>query len=77
MNYPTYIKKDYKKYTNYANRGMDLEDLVNKANLYYLENDIAAIYKKPTPIGIKKTNYKTKTIDGFFKEQAFTFFCVV
>ncbi len=70
MNYPSYINKKYNKVVNYANRGMDLEYLVNEANTYYLENDIAVIYKKPTPIGIRKTDYKNKTINGFFKEQS-------
>lgn len=70
MNYPKYIKKEYHKYVNYANRGMDLEYLINTSNQYYLEKDIAIIYKKPTPIGIKKTDYQTKSIEGFFKEQS-------
>ena len=70
MNYPGNIKKEYHKYVNFGNRGMDLEFLINQVNEYYLENDIAVIYKKPTPIGIKKTNYNTGTIDGYFKEQS-------
>lgn len=49
---------------------MDLEELINNSNKYYLDEDIALIYKKPTPIGIKKTNYKNGTIEGFFKEQS-------
>ncbi len=69
MNYPG-LKKTYHKYTNFANRGMDLESLINQANEYYIQNDIALIYKKPTPIGITKTNYNTKTIQGYFKEQS-------
>ena len=70
MNYPSNIKKEYHKYTTYGNRGMDLEDLINKSNQYYIDNDIALIYKKPTPIGITKTNYKNGTLQGFFKEQS-------
>ena len=70
MNYPSKVKKEYHKYTTYGNRGMDLEDLINKANQYYIEEDIALIYKKPTPIGITKTNYSNGTIKGFFKEQS-------
>ena len=70
MNYPSYIKKEYTKYKHYDNRGMDLEYLINQANQFYLDSDKAVIYKKPTPIGIKKTNYKDKTISGFFKEQS-------
>ena len=69
MNYPG-LKKEYHKFTTYANRGMNLESLINQANEYYLLYDIALIYKKPTPIGIKKTNYKNGTLEGYFKEQS-------
>ena len=45
MNYPGNIKKGYKKTVNYANRGMDLENFINQANSYYVDNNIAVIYK--------------------------------
>lgn len=70
MNYPNNSKKEYHKYKTYGNRGMDLEYLINLANEFYIEEDIALIYKKPTPIGITKTNYQNGTIQGFFKEQS-------
>ena len=70
MSYPAYIKKEYNKYKNFANRGMNLEYLINQANEYYLDTDKAVIYKKPTPIGITKTNYSNGTISGYFKEQS-------
>ena len=54
------VKKEYNKYTSYANRGMDLENLLNDSNKYYLENNIAVIYKKPTPITISEVKYGTK-----------------
>lgn len=57
MNYPGKIKKEYSKYTNYANRGMNLEELLNQSNEYYLAEDIAVIYKKPTPITISEVKY--------------------
>lgn len=60
MNYPGSVKKTYNKYTDYANRGMDLEELLNQSNEYYLENDIAVIYKKPTPITISEVKYGNK-----------------
>ena len=44
----------------YGNRGMDLEQEINLSNEYYLEEDIAAIYKKPTPIKITEVDYKSK-----------------
>ena len=58
MNYPNKIKKEYHKNINYANRGMDLENIINETNDYLLENDIALIYKKPTPIGVVKVSYE-------------------
>lgn len=60
MNYPGNVKKTYNKYTNYSNRGMDLEDLLNQSNEYYLNEDIAVIYKKPTPITISEVKYGAK-----------------
>lgn len=48
------------KKTNYAKRGMNLEDDINKSNEYYREKKIAFIYKKPTPIRLVKVDYPTK-----------------
>ena len=62
MNYPGNIKKEYHKTVDYANRGMDLEMLVNMTNEKLLEDDIAVIYKKPTPIQVTKYNYSNKRI---------------
>ena len=71
MNYPSNIKKNYTKNTNYGNRGMFLEDLINQANEYYLEKNIAIIYKKPTPIQVVKYDYNTKRItDAFYMSES-------
>lgn len=71
MNYPGHVKKTYKKLTNYANRGMDLENLVNMACEKYIENGTAIIYKKPTPIQIVKYDYQKKRItDAFYKSES-------
>ncbi|MDD4705877.1 MAG: Holliday junction resolvase RecU [Bacilli bacterium] len=73
MLYPNNNKKIYQKNINYANRGMKLEALINEANEYYKVNDIAIIYKKPTPITISKINYESdKKIltKGFFKNKS-------
>lgn len=68
MNYPNKTKTTFNKLTTYANRGMDLENILNITNEYYLENDIAVIYKKPTPIGIVKTSIDRKKItNAYFK----------
>lgn len=71
MKYPGSIKKCITKTTNYANRGMSLENDLNLTNTYYLENDVAVIYKKPTPIKIVKVCFdikKNATIkEAYFK----------
>ena len=52
---------------------MNLESALNQSNEYYLRNDIALIYKKPTPIGVVDVSYKNhkKVIEkAYFKEQS-------
>lgn len=58
MNYPNKKNVEYQKNINYANRGMDLENIINDTNEYLLNKDLALIYKKPTPIGIVKVSYE-------------------
>lgn len=72
MFYPNGQKKTYERnFTDYKNRGMDLEGLINQANEYYLEEDIAVIYKKSTPIGLNKVDYKKGEIkSAYFKEKS-------
>lgn len=73
MQYPNNINKDFKSNISHSNRGMDLENLINLTNKYYIDNDIAVIYKKPTPIGIVDVSYANhkKTIEkAYFKEQS-------
>ena len=60
MNYPNGIKLNVKSTTRYGNRGMTLENDLNQTNKYYRDNDIAIIYKKPTPITINKVNYPSR-----------------
>lgn len=62
------------KKANAANRGMDLENDINKTNEYYLENNIALIYKRPTPINIVKVDYSkgAKIVDAYFEKQSTT-----
>lgn len=66
MFYPNNIKKTYKKEVSYSNRGMDLEYLIEQANSYYRDNDIAYIYKKPTPIHVVKRN-NNKIVDAYYE----------
>jgi len=71
--YPNKIKKENKGTITYANRGMDLENLINDANTYYLNNDIAVIYKKPTPIKISKVKFDTgkpEVVKGLFNQKS-------
>ncbi len=74
MLYPNNIKKkQISKNISYGNRGMDLEYLINEANNYYLANDIAIIYKRPTPIQINKVSFKNgkpEVIKGLFNQKS-------
>ena len=69
MQYPNAIMKTQKS-ISYSNRGMNLEADLNITNKYYLENDIAVIYKKPTPITINKVDYPSRK-DAVIKEAHF------
>lgn len=60
LQYPNKIKKEYKATINYANRGMNLEEMLNQSNTFYLDIDKAVIYKKPTPITISEVKYGEK-----------------
>ncbi len=58
---------------SYSNRGMDFESAVNSSNNYYSDNDIALIYKRPTPIHIVKVDYeKARIKDAYFEKQSTT-----
>ena len=50
---------------------MKLEDYINSSNKYYLDNDIAVIYKKPTPIKVVKVDYNkrinTKITEAYYE----------
>lgn len=70
MKYPMGIKQNKVKTTNYGNRGMSLEEDINITNEYYRNEDIAVIYKKPTPITIAKVDFKSRK-DAVIKEAYF------
>ena len=71
MNYPNKKNNPIKKSISTSNRGMSLEDDINKSNTYYLNNDIAVVYKKPTPITIVNVDYpnrsSAKITEAYFK----------
>lgn len=61
----------YFKTNTYANRGMMLESDINQSNKYYLEHNIALIYKKPTPIKVVKVEYPKNVIkEAYFNEPS-------
>ena len=60
FNYPN-KKSNFVQKTKYSNRGMELEEDINFANKYYLNNDIAVIHKKPIPIQIVEVNYPNRS----------------
>lgn len=45
---------------SYKNRGMWLEHIINDSNTFYLSQDKAVIYKKPTPIKVLDVSYPTR-----------------
>lgn len=76
MNYPKGTKKTVSSnYIKFDNRGMGLESDINITNQYYIDNNIAFIYKKPTPIQVTKVDYENNSMiikEGFFKEPSTT-----
>ena len=60
INYPTGLNKSFVNIKKYSNRGMNLEADLNDTNEYYRYNDLAIVYKKPTPITINKVNFKSR-----------------
>ena len=73
INYPFSLKDNINKNINNKNKGMFLEDVINNTNEYYRLNNIALIYKKPTPIQIVKLSTDKKYIEkAFFKEKSTT-----
>ena len=64
------------KNINKANLGTDFEDNINESNEYYLNKNIAVIYKKPTPVQIVKVDYparnKAKIVEAYYKTPSTT-----
>ena len=58
-----------------ANRGMDLESALNQTNTYYVQKNIALIYKRPTPINVVKVDYSKgspRITHAYFEKQSTT-----
>lgn len=60
----------------FGGRGMSLEETINDSNEYYRSQNIAVIYKKPTPIQIVKVDYpkRSKAIirEAYFRQASTT-----
>jgi len=71
MNYPNGKQKRDRKIVTTANRGMNLEKMINQTNEFYRNNDIAIIHKKPIPIQIVNVDYKqrsaAKIVEAYYK----------
>ncbi|MBE6124096.1 MAG: Holliday junction resolvase RecU [Erysipelotrichaceae bacterium] len=73
VNYPNGKKTYNKPLISSGNRGMDLEESINITNEYYRNNNIAIIYKKPTPIKLVKMDYeKAKIVEAYFQQPSTT-----
>ena len=70
IKYPNKIIKK-NGFKNYANIGMTLEAELNDSNKYYLENDIAVVYKKPTPVKVVK-QVNEKIVSAYFEKPSTT-----
>ncbi len=69
MKYPSGVKEQKKNIT-FDHRGMSLESDLNETNQYYLKEEKAVIYKKPTPITIVKVDYPSR-LEAVIREAYF------
>lgn len=76
INKVTVFKKNKSVNIKKAHLGIDFETLINESNAYYLHNNIACIYKKPTPIQIVKVDYparnKARIIEAYYRTPSTT-----
>lgn len=66
----------HRKGVNFSDRGMTLEQQINESNKYYLNEGIAVVHKKPTPIQIVKVDYpkRSKAVirEAYFRQASTT-----
>lgn len=77
MKYPNSNKSFNKEAKNdTSRRGMSLERDINQSNQYYLDEQLANIHKKPTPITIVNVDYPRRTAakitEAYFKVPSTT-----
>ena len=62
--------------TDFANRGMSFEKMINETNNYYLTRGLAVIHKKPTPVQIVRVDYpqrsQAKIVEAYFRQASTT-----
>ena len=78
IKYPNGMKQTSTTKTNdyHSGRGMRLESDVNDSNAYYRANDIALIYKKPTPIQVVRVDSpsrnRAKIVEAYYRTPSTT-----
>ncbi len=78
IKYPNGMKQSDTSATRniHSGRGMRLESDVNESNAYYRANDIALIYKKPTPIQVVRVDYpsrnRAKIVEAYYRTPSTT-----
>ena len=68
INYP-FSDDIYKNNISHKNRGLSFEERINETNQFYLNNNIALIYKRPTPIKVLSFDDKNKIITKAIYEK--------
>lgn len=62
--------------TSVKNRGMTLEKMINESNRFYLDQDLAVIHKKPTPIQVANVHYPKRSMakitEAYYKTPSTT-----
>lgn len=64
------------KRASFSDRGMTLEQQINESSQYYLNEAVAVVHKKPTPIQIVKVDYpkRSKAVirEAYFRQASTT-----
>ncbi|MBM7624765.1 Holliday junction resolvase RecU [Sporohalobacter salinus] len=55
---------------SYANRGQDLEDMIETTNQIYIQQGRLLVQKIPTPVKVLNTNQKTGKVTGFYEKKS-------
>ncbi len=76
MNYPIKKSSFRPASSSRSNLGMTLESDIDATNSYYLNENIAVIHKKPTPIQVVNVSYparnKAKIVEAYYKTPSTT-----